>query len=137
MGTVTVVDPVQGLRLLGARRFYSFGRYAENVVDSITTTELAALLKKNPDSVVLLDVREEDERAAASITPSLHIPMNSVPDRLDELPRDRRLVVYCHHGSRSYAVAGYLEAEGFMEVTNLTGGIDDWARLVDTSVPRY
>ena len=107
------------------------------MVDSITTSELAALLKSNPTGVALLDVREDDERAVAVIEPSIHIPMNSVPDHLGELPRDRRLVVYCHHGGRSYAVAGYLETEGFQDVTNLTGGIDEWSRIVDRSVPRY
>lgn len=107
------------------------------MVESITTTEVAELLKRDPGRVFLLDVREDDERAAATILPSLHIPMHSVPDRLAELPRDRRLIVYCHHGERSYAVAGYLETEGFSDVANLTGGIDEWSRVVDRSVPRY
>ena len=107
------------------------------MVDSITPVELAELLKKNPTEVVLLDVREDDERAVGAIEPSLHIPMNSVPDRLAELPKDRRIVVYCHHGGRSFAVAGYLETEGFDRVTNLTGGIDDWSAAVDPNVPRY
>jgi rhodanese-related sulfurtransferase len=107
------------------------------VVGSISTTELADLLKSHRGKVVLLDVREDEERAVASIEPSLHIPMNSVPDHLAELPKDRRIVIYCHHGGRSYAVAGYLETEGFKDVTNLTGGIDEWSRLVDPKVPRY
>jgi rhodanese-related sulfurtransferase len=109
----------------------------EAVVESVTTTELADLLKKDPTRILLLDVREDDERAVARIEPSIHIPMNSVPDRLAELPRDRRIVVLCHHGGRSYAVAGYLETEGFKDATNLTGGIDEWSRLVDEKVPRY
>jgi rhodanese-related sulfurtransferase len=107
------------------------------VVESITTTELEDLLKKDSGRIFLLDVREDDERAVARIEPSMHIPMNSVPDRLSDLPRDRRIVVFCHHGGRSYAVAGYLETEGFKDVTNLTGGIDEWSRLVDPNVPRY
>jgi rhodanese-related sulfurtransferase len=107
------------------------------VVESITTTELEDLLKKDSGRILLLDVREDDERAVARIEPSMHIPMNSVPDRLSDLPRDRRIVVFCHHGGRSYAVAGYLETEGFKDVTNLTGGIDEWSRLVDPNVPRY
>jgi rhodanese-related sulfurtransferase len=107
------------------------------MVDSISTADLAVLLKSDPDGILLLDIREDDERAVAAIEPSLHVPMNSVPDRLSELPRDRRIVVYCHHGGRSYAVAGYLETEGFKDVTNLTGGIDDWSRKIDPSVPRY
>ncbi len=107
------------------------------MVESITTTELENLLKRDPASILLLDVREDDERAVASIEPSMHIPMNSVPDRLAELPRDRRIIVFCHHGGRSFAVAGYLETEGFKDVTNLTGGIDEWSRVVDSAVPRY
>jgi len=119
------------------RRVYSVGHLGGNVVESITTDDLAALLKRDPGSILLLDVREDDERAVASIEPSKHIPMNSVPDRLVELPRDRRIVVFCHHGNRSYAVCGYLETEGFEAVTNLRGGIDEWSRRIDSKVPRY
>jgi rhodanese-related sulfurtransferase len=107
------------------------------VVESITTTELAGVLKDNPSSVLLLDVREDDEREVARIEPSVHIRMNEVPDRLAELPQDRRIVVYCHHGNRSYAVASFLETEGFEHVTNLTGGIDEWSRVVAPDMPRY
>jgi sulfur-carrier protein adenylyltransferase/sulfurtransferase len=107
------------------------------VVESITTAELAELLSRDRDKIFLLDVREDEERAVASIQPSTHIPMSAVPDHLSELPKDRRIVVYCHHGGRSYAVAGYLETEGFPEVTNLTGGIDEWSRLIDPTVTRY
>lgn len=107
------------------------------MVDSISTTELAELLKSEPNRILLLDVREDDERATAAIQPSVHIPMNSVADRLSELPRDRQIIVYCHHGGRSFAVASYLETEGFEHVTNLTGGIDEWSRVVDPHVPRY
>jgi rhodanese-related sulfurtransferase len=107
------------------------------VVESVSTTELKELLARAPESICLLDVREDDERAVAVIEPSLHIPMNSVPDHLNELPRDRRIVVYCHHGGRSFAVAGFLETEGFEDIANLTGGIDEWSRLVNPKVPRY
>lgn len=107
------------------------------MVQSVTATEVANILERKPVSVLLLDVREDEERAVASIEPSTHIPMDSIPDRLEELPRDRRIVVYCHHGGRSYAVAGYLESEGFHDVANLAGGIDEWSRLVDSRVPRY
>lgn len=107
------------------------------MVDSITTTELARLLREGPSSLLVLDVREDDERAVAAIEPSIHIPMNQVPERLAELATDRRIVVYCHHGGRSFAVASFLENEGFQGVTNLTGGIDEWSRIVDPSVPRY
>ena len=62
---------------------------------------------------LLLDVREGHEWSQARIPAALHIPMNSVPDRLDELPRSRPIVVFCSHGSRSYGVAHYLRQQGF------------------------
>jgi len=98
---------------------------------------VARRLKEQPGTVVLLDVREPFERRFASIEPSLHIPMNDVPDRLDEIPKDREVVVYCHTGARSMMVASFLEAEGFPSVANLSGGIDAWSVRVDPRVPRY
>jgi rhodanese-related sulfurtransferase len=99
--------------------------------------EVARRLRGTAKAPVLLDVREPWERALASISPSLHIPMNEVPHRLGELPRDREVVVYCHSGTRSLLVAAYLEGEGFRGVANLDGGIDRWSVEVDPKVPRY
>jgi rhodanese-related sulfurtransferase len=99
--------------------------------------EVARRLAKEPTRLLLVDVRENDERAAAAILPSIHIPMNEVPDRLGEIPRDKDVIVYCHHGARSEMVAGYLEGEGYRHVANLSGGIDAWSAYVDPKVPRY
>jgi rhodanese-related sulfurtransferase len=107
------------------------------VVTSLRPEEVAELLRGHPDDVVLLDVREPDEREVAQIDPSIHIPMNDVPARLAEVPKDRRVVVYCHHGGRSMMIAGYLEGEGYSETVNMDGGIDAWSRRVDPSIPRY
>lgn len=107
------------------------------MVAPVSPVQLAARLRNSGTPVVLLDVREPDERRLALIDPSLFIPMNEVPHRLHEIPRDRSVVVYCHSGGRSAMVAGFLEAQGFTNVGNLTGGIDAWSRRVDPSVPRY
>ncbi len=107
------------------------------MVVQVEPRALAELLRREPGAVVLLDVREDDEREVARIEPSLFIPMQQVPHRLEELPREQRLVVYCHHGTRSAMVAGYLEGEGFSRVENLRGGIDAWAAQVDRSMARY
>lgn len=98
---------------------------------------VAQRLKERPGSIVLLDVREVFERHLAAILPSLHIPMADVPGRLDEIPKDRQVVVYCHSGSRSQMVANFLEENGFASVVNLSGGIDAWSLYVDPNVPRY
>lgn len=91
---------------------------------------------------VLLDVREPNEVAAASVTPDgafelLTIPMNSVPGRLAELDATRPVAVLCHHGTRSQRVAQFLENQGFAQVANVAGGIEAWAVELDTRVARY
>lgn len=87
--------------------------------------------------VVLLDVREHEELAAARLADVLHIPMREVPIHLTSIPNDRPIVVMCHSGVRSRYVAEYLAGQGFECVFNLTGGIDAWSREVDPGVPRY
>ena len=107
------------------------------MVLEVPPEEVRARLRDGPAAPALLDIREPWEREQARIEPSLFIPMEEIPDRLAELPRDRPLVVYCHHGLRSYVVADYLERQGFSPVASLRGGIDAWAALVDPSVGRY
>ena len=97
------------------------------------------------DRIVLLDVREEDERGyCAIVAPAtardLHVPMGQIQARAEEVLRASRtgpLVVYCHHGARSLAVASWLAAQGAGPVLNLEGGIDAWSSQVDPAVPRY
>jgi rhodanese-related sulfurtransferase len=79
-----------------------------------------ALATGNPPLV--LDVREQYEWNQVNLPDALHIPMNRVPDRLADLPRDRTIVVMCAHGSRSYGVTHYLREQG-LDAYNLTGGI--------------
>ncbi len=107
------------------------------MVREIEPADAEKRLRTSPGKVLLLDVREPFEREMAVIQPSLHIPMGEIPDRSGEIPRDREVIVYCHSGSRSMMVAGYLEGLGFKSVANLAGGIDAWSVKVDPSVPRY
>jgi rhodanese-related sulfurtransferase len=102
----------------------------------ITVSELKARRDAHED-LVLLDVREPDELATASVAGALAIPMGEIPARLDALPKDLPIVVMCHHGARSARVTGFLNANGFPKAVNLDGGIDAWAAHVDPAIPRY
>ncbi len=110
----------------------------------IRVTDLAELMKRG-EPLVLLDVREPDERSFCKIdatAPStdLHVPVSEVAGRLKEIHAagsNGRVVVYCHHGVRSEMVAAWLGAKGLPDVSNLAGGIDQWSRAVDRTVPRY
>lgn len=85
----------------------------------------------------LLDVREAGEWQIARIEGAIWIPMREIPARLAELPKDRPIVIYCHHGMRSASVQRYLLQNGFSQVFNLCGGINAWSEEIDPNVPTY
>jgi len=105
-------------------------------IAQLTPQQVQDCLKKQP-APLLLDVREEDEVRLCALQGSLHIPMNLIPLRHNELPDDVPIIVYCHHGIRSLNVARYLAHVGFENVANLQGGIDAWARQIDPTMARY
>ena len=108
------------------------------VPEEITASELARWLtddaKPRP---ILLDVREVSEVQRCQIAGSIHIPMHTVPARLNELDQDAVIVCICHHGARSMQVKRFLDQHGYDNVINLTGGIHAWATQVDTEMPTY
>lgn len=79
------------------------------------------------DGAHILDVREPDEVVQARIDGAQHIPLGSLVDRIDEVPRDRTVYVMCHVGGRSAQATRYLESQGF-DAVNMTGGIVEWHR---------
>ncbi|TFW20633.1 rhodanese-like domain-containing protein [Duganella callida] len=107
-------------------------------MQQISAQDLASWLadeaRPNP---VLLDVREQWEVETCHIDGALHIPMNTIPARIDDLDEDATIVCICHHGARSMQVAAYLEHHGFGKMVNLTGGIHAWALQVDSTMAKY
>jgi rhodanese-related sulfurtransferase len=63
--------------------------------------------------------------------------MAELSGRLGELDPTATIVVICHHGMRSQAIARFLEQTGFVDVANLQGGIDAWAREIDPKMTQY
>lgn len=86
---------------------------------------------------LLLDVREGWEYERCHLDGAMLLPMSGIQTRLGELDPNRETVVICHHGVRSLHVARFLEANGFSNVVNLTGGVDAWAKGVDRAMPTY
>lgn len=89
------------------------------------------------ENLTLIDVREPDEMMIAAIDGAQECPMSQARDWIDTLPKDGELVIFCHHGARSMQVAAALAQRGHTNVTNMTGGIDQWAEQVDPTVPHY
>jgi adenylyltransferase/sulfurtransferase len=103
----------------------------------ISVTEAHALLAAKPGAVRLIDVREPHELAICRLAAAEHIPMRQIPEQVDTLPRDQHLLILCHAGGRSRRVTEFLRARGLSAVSNITGGIDAWAREIDPSLARY
>jgi len=104
-------------------------------VPEISPRELQARLGA-ADPPVVLDVREPWELGIARLAGTLDIPMNEVPARLADLPKDRDIVVMCRSGGRSSKVAHDLHRMGY-RAANLTGGILAWAREIDPTLKTY
>ena len=77
-------------------------------------------------NAVILDVRTDQEVGRGKIPGALHIPLQALPGRKEELPRDRPVLVYCLSGARSLHAGNFLLAEGWPEVYNLAGGVTAW-----------
>ncbi len=107
------------------------------LADRIDVRTLKKLLDTNTNDLVLLDVREDYEYALCKLENALHIPMNSIPQHLNAIPKDKNVVVYCHHGMRSASIVHFLKSNGFDKVSNLEGGIHSWAQEIDESVAVY
>ena len=75
---------------------------------------------------LLLDCRENDEHALVHIAQATLLPMSEITQRISDLEphRQRRVVVYCHHGGRSLRVAQWLRGQGFEQTQSMAGGID-------------
>jgi rhodanese-related sulfurtransferase len=104
----------------------------------ITVQDLAARISKGAP-VLIVDVREDWEREIGAIPNDVHIPMNTVPQRVADFkaPAGGEILIYCHGGVRSLMVANYLEQNGVPSVASLAGGIEAWSCDIDPSVARY
>lgn len=105
----------------------------------ISVEETRDLLASRPADVLLVDVREPFEHQTARIEGAEFIPMRQIPEQVGSpsLPREKHLLIHCHHGGRSLRVTEYLRAQGYPRVTNVAGGIHAWSQRIDPSVPTY
>jgi sulfur-carrier protein adenylyltransferase/sulfurtransferase len=106
------------------------------MLDTHSPSDVRSARTARPD-IVLLDVREPNEFAAARIEGATLMPLRTLPARVHELARDAEIIVYCHHGVRSEMAGQYLLQQGFTNVAHMAGGIDRWSVEVDATVPRY
>ncbi len=85
--------------------------------------------QKYQQGVFLLDVRQPEEWQEYHVPNTTLIPLDELPDRLNELPRDREIVVICRSGNRSQQGRDILLEAGFAQVVSMSGGLKQWSAL--------
>ncbi len=106
-------------------------------MQEISVSELKARLDAG-DEIQLIDVRQPDEYAVASIEGAKLIPLGEVFARMGEIDPARETVVMCKMGGRSARAIEALQQRGFAgNVSNLVGGITAWSNEIDSSVRKY
>ncbi len=93
---------------------------------AVAEISLEELESRDPGAIVL-DVREPVEYAAGHVLGAVNLPQADLADRLDELPRDRPLLLICQGGYRSQRAAQFLNQMGFEQVARVAGGTAGWA----------
>lgn len=102
----------------------------------VTVQELKRM-RDNNEAHQLIDVREPHEAEIAAIDGQL-IPMGEILQHVDEIAKDKPVIIHCRSGARSASVVQALEKQhGFTNLYNLKGGILAWAREIDPSLPTY
>lgn len=106
-------------------------------MQELSAQELKAHLETCDEPPLLLDVRQPWEFDVCKIEDSVLLPMSQITAEYKSLDFDRETVVICHHGIRSRRVGRYLEEAGFSSIINLSGGVAQWAKSVDSEMPTY
>ncbi len=89
------------------------------------------------DDFDILDVRNPEEWQICHIDGAKLIPVSELPARMHELDSARDIVIHCKSGVRSAKAVAILREAGFRKIKNVRGGIIDWARAIDPSMPTY
>lgn len=121
--SVIVVGVVAVLAILAAFNTQDFFR-SDNYGD-VTVNEAWSLIQSKP-GLVILDVRTQSEYDEAHIEGAILIPVQELPDRLDELSKNDEILVYCRTGNRSSTAVGIMEDDGFSKIYHMNQGISVW-----------
>jgi rhodanese-related sulfurtransferase len=106
-------------------------------MNELSVLELKEKIESGRD-FTLLDVREPHELYISNLKiESIHIPLDDLSSRMDELDGSKEIIVMCRSGNSATTACKLLTEKGFKNVFNLKGGINEWAQKIDPSLPVY
>lgn len=102
----------------------------EAVLPAIDARDLALWMAR--EQVTVVDVRNTSERQIRHVYGSLHVPLPELHRRLNEIPKDRPVAIYCASGYRSQMAVSYLRSKGWKRVSTIDAGENEWAAALPT-----
>ena len=119
---------------------YSSAKDPVNILGMSADNILRGLLKpayfEDLENSYLIDVRPAASYKMKTIPDSVNIPISEIRDRVDEIPADRKVVLFCNTGHTSYIAARILAQRGFSNVYSFMGGIELYKELMKNNCPR-
>ncbi|HOJ50578.1 MAG TPA: FAD-dependent oxidoreductase [Spirochaetota bacterium] len=106
------------------------GFVAENIIENkVKIVSYKDILNRDKETVII-DVRTPDEYELGNIEGAINIPLDTIRDRIKEIPKDKKLIIYCGTGLRSYIACRILSQSGFENVCNLSGGYKTYETVI-------
>jgi rhodanese-related sulfurtransferase len=105
--------------------YYQFLRTEPVHYGDVSVTEANSLIKDKPN-LVILDVRTVSEYEEGHIEGAINIPVQELEDRIEEISKKDKLLVYCRTGNRSSQAINILESSGFTKIFHMYNGITGW-----------
>lgn len=105
------------------------GFVAENILNGLLKVSYwdeFASIRKNGMEHILIDVRTTQEHQKKTILGAINIPVDELRSRLDDIPRNKKIYIFCEIGLRGYLAQRILRQNGFEDVYNLSGGFALW-----------
>lgn len=123
-------DNIAGFLAGGMLSWHMSGRNSASI-KTLNVQELCCLLDKSaPDPIHILDVRSDEElRKDGQVPNAQHIHVTQIPDRMNEVPRDRTVHVFCGSGLRSMIAASFLQRHGWENLAVVLGGMSGWKSI--------
>ncbi len=106
------------------------------MIQNLSPVEVQSLLNSN-QTYRIIDVREEWEYNLVKLDKAELMPLSKFAKIYEQLNPEEILIIYCHHGTRSYSICNFLKSKGYKNLINLKGGINAWSLQIDSSLTRY
>src|SRR5450432_2215436 len=135
----TITELIDYNQFCGIGRGEDEGSSGDSIVEKVETglgpddisVETLKQMRDRKDDFVLVDVRNPDEFEICVIDGSVKLPLPELPQRFQELPKDKLVVLHCKSGGRSGRALKFLQSQGYSKVKNVAGGINAWAERID------